>query len=202
MFDKKLLDETIETSLKARESLHCELQEMNAYSKEEDDAFCAKTDKIKELRKYIAEKDFVLKDLYLLLAADFENYKRRNNSIVDTTKAATKQELLVKFLDIYDSMERMLAHIQRYENNEIISRELSGFSMIVENLKKVFEAEGFTKIECACGDTYDVNYHEAIAARNIEAFEKYSPNSVVDIYQTGWMFNGKLVRPVKVIVGK
>lgn len=164
-----------------------------------NDSGCAKQHL--QLANWLKElKD--IKTKYTYLAADFENYKRRSATIIENTKNTEKCKLALKFLDTYDSMERMLKHIDKFSSNETISRECSGFNMIVENFVKALESEGFTKIDCNCGDKFDVNYHEALATRDIQANENYKPDDIVEIYQSGWLLNGDLVRPTKVVVGK
>ena len=77
----------------------------------------------------------------------------------------------------------------------------TGF-FILKKMTDCLTALGFEKIECSCGDKFDVNTMEAISTRGIRDDEGYDPDDVVEIYSYGWRKNGKIVRPAKVIVGK
>ena len=60
---------------------------------------------------------------------------------------------------------------------------------------------GATRIETKCGDKFDVNLHEAIATQSI-IDSAYKSDEIVQIFQSGWLLDNKLLRPTKVVVGK
>lgn len=159
------------------------------------------------------------KDKYLYLMSDFDNYKKRIEIEKGLTEAAAKAEILLDLFRIVDDMERLLKSIDENASNvnlndpdevsrEVVESECArenehiGFKLIYENLIKLLESKGCKKIECTYGDKYDWKWHEAISTRKIADDEGYDPGDIVEIYQTGWTVDGKLLRPTKVVVGE
>lgn len=145
-----------------------------------------------------------LKTRYQYLASDFSNYKRRTEEKLSTIKKEANKDLILKFLNIVDDMNRLM--IQCYLNDlsynprDNIDVITSGFQLIYENLIKVLESEGCTQIDVSYGDKFNPEFHEAISTRDIRDDEDYNSGDICEIYQSGWMFNENLLRPVKVVV--
>lgn len=141
---------------------------------------------------------------YQYLASDFSNYKRRTEENIDSIKKESNKEIILKLLNTVDDMERLMkqCHLNElsYDPKDNIDVITSGFQMIYENLIKILESEGCQKIEVSYGDKFNTEYHEALFTRDIRDDEGYDPGDICEIYQSGWMFNGKLLRPVKVVV--
>ena len=58
---------------------------------------------------------------------------------------------------------------------------------------------GIQKID-ALGKKFDPNFHEAV--REVDAPEGTEPGVVAEQYQTGYMLNGKMLRPAQVAITK
>jgi len=146
----------------------------------------------KQLADWLSElKD--IKNKYAYLAADFDNYRKRTLKAEQTARDKAEEDTTLHFLRVYDDLERLIANLK---NNDV------GFNIVVKALEQMLNDHGFEKIDCKCGDKFDVNTMEAISTRSISENEKCSLDDVVDIYQSGWMHNGKMIRPTKVVVGK
>ena len=145
-----------------------------------------------------------LKIRYQYLASDFSDYKRRMEDNIESIKKDSNKEIVLKLLTIVDDMERLMkqCHLNElsYNPRDDIDVITSGFQMIYENLIKLLESEGCTQIVVSYGDKFNPEFHEAVSARNIIDDEGYDPGDICEIYQSGWMINGKLLRPVKVVV--
>lgn len=150
------------------------------------------------------EKYNELKNKYQYLAADFSNYKRRTEENIDIIKKESNKEIIFKLLTMVDDMDRLLTQCYMnelsYEPKDNIDIITSGFQLIFENLIKLLESEGCQKIEVACGDKFNPEFHEAIWSRPVYEDEGFKPGDICEIYQSGWMLNGKLLRPTKVKV--
>jgi len=160
----------------------------------------------KQLANWLSElKD--IKNRYAYLAADFDNYKKRvvRNEQIVHDKAY--ESVILKFLDIYDDMEKLYNEIKSCRNcnaddNIEIDVDIieSGYSMIFKNLEKLLISLNCEKIPVKQGDKFDVNLMDAISSRKIAENEKYEENDVVEIFRTGWKLNGKVIKPTKVVV--
>ena len=145
-----------------------------------------------------------LKTRYQHLASDFSNYKRRTEESSGMIKKEANKDLILKFLNIVDDMDRLMTqcHLNElsYNPRDNIDVITSGFQMIYENLIKLLESEGCTQIDVSYGDKFNPEFHEAISTRDVRDNEGYDSGDICEIYQSGWMINGKLLRPVKVVV--
>lgn len=145
-----------------------------------------------------------LKTRYQYLASDFSNYKRRTEENLSTIKKEVNKDLLLKYLNIVDDMDRLMiqCHLNdlSYNPKDNIDIITSGFQMIYENLIKLLESEGCIQINVSYGDKFNPEFHEAISTRDIRDDEYYESGDICEIYQSGWMLNEKLLRPVKVVV--
>lgn len=144
--------------------------------------------KIAELEKECAE----WKDKYLRCIAEFENYRRRSNEEkADWIKMAT-QKFALEICEVADNFERALKQVSEDKKDDSF---VKGMMMIAEQLKRVMEKEGITKID-ALGKPFDPVIHDALAHIPSE----YEENTVAAIIQNGYMMYDKLLRPARVAV--
>ena len=144
--------------------------------------------KIAELEKECAE----WKDKYLRCIAEFENYRRRSNEEkADWMKMAT-QKFALEICEVADNFERALKQVSEDKKDDSF---VKGMMMIAEQLKRVMEKEGITKID-ALGKPFDPVIHDALAHIPSE----YGENTVAAIIQNGYMMYDKLLRPARVAV--
>ncbi len=152
----------------------------------EDDNILAE---IEEYRKEAEE----YKDKYLRLAAEFDNYKKRQNRIFDEMVSAAQDALLHRVLSILDNFERALESMKDEVDKETV---IEGVELIYKQLQDLLEAEKIIEI-CPVGECFDPNVHEAVSVIPCEEDEK-----VVEVIQKGYKRGDRLVRPARVIVGK
>ncbi|MDD3633207.1 MAG: nucleotide exchange factor GrpE [Candidatus Cloacimonetes bacterium] len=152
-------------------------------------------DKEQELVKRIAELEKECaewKDKYLRCIAEFENYRRRSNEEkADWIKMAT-QRFALEVCEVADNFERALNQVSEDKKDDSF---VKGMMMIAEQLKKVMEKEGITKID-ALGKPFDPAIHDALAHIPSE----YDENTIAAVIQNGYMLYDKLLRPVRVAV--
>lgn len=138
------------------------------------------------------EKD---KQDYLMLMADFDNYRKRMlREKADLLKNAAERTLL-GLLPIVDDFERGLA-ASTHEDGEAMRK---GMELIYNKLIKYLESNGVKAME-STGVPFDADLHEAIAA--IPAPSEELKGVVIDTTQKGYMINDKVLRHAKVAVGE
>ncbi len=138
------------------------------------------------------EKD---KNDYLLLAADFDNYRKRMmREKADLLKNAAERTLL-GLLPIVDDFERGLAASASEDADSI----RKGMELIYNKLIKYLEANGVKAME-STGEPFNADFHEAIAT--VPAPSDDLKGKVLDTTQKGYMINDKVLRHAKVAVGE
>jgi len=147
------------------------------------------TQKIAELEKQISE----LKDALLRKAAEFENYKRRNESDQLNILKYAAESFIRNILPIYDDLERSLSHIDEANNSDSTKK---GLLLVLEKFGKILENQGVKKID-AKGKPFDVHLHEALMQQPAEGV---APHTVLDVLEPGYMYKDRVLRHAKVIV--
>lgn len=152
-------------------------------------------DKEQELVKRIAELEKECaewKDKYLRCIAEFENYRRRSNEEKANWIKMATQRFALEICEVADNFERALNQVSEDKKDDSF---VKGMMMIAEQLKKVMEKEGITKID-ALGKPFDPAIHDALAHIPSE----YDENTIAAVIQNGYMLYDKLLRPVRVAV--
>lgn len=124
--------------------------------------------------------------------ADFENYKKREESKQAEILDFAKEVTVVKLLPTLDTLYQGL----KQAPSEVDENWLNGIKGTLQKLDKVLEEMGVKRID-AYGKPFDPNFHEAV--REVPGEED---GLVVEELQTGFEINGKVVRPSQVVVSK
>ena len=99
--------------------------------------------------------------------------------------------LVLSLLPVLDDLERAL---NSAPENQADGSWVDGITLIYRKLKGALEAIGLSRIE-ASGEPFDPNIHEAVMQG------KGKDGIVIDELETGYMFQDKIIRPTKVVVG-
>lgn len=142
--------------IKRREEELSACCEFNNFTETQYDEFNKKTDTYRECLAVLDKSEFISKDDYMRLAADFDNYKKRTIRDKDITTFQIKEKLISNMLPIIDDFDRLFSSLTSNVSS-------SGLHLIYNNLIKTMSSFGATRIETKCGDKFDVNLHEAIA---------------------------------------
>jgi molecular chaperone GrpE len=154
--------------------------------------------KITEIEKQNSE----LKDALLRKAAEFENYKRRNeNDQLNIIKYAA-ESFIRNILPVYDDLERSLSHIDEAANPAGTAGGFDstkkGLMLVFEKFGKILENQGVKKID-AKGKPFDVHFHEALMQQPAEGV---APHTVLEVLEPGYMYKDRVIRHAKVIVSQ
>lgn len=137
-----------------------------------------------------------LKDKYLRLAAEFENYKRRTSKErIDLFKSAN-QELMAVLLPVLDDFDRARHHTQNTEDAGTIREAVD---IIQNKLNKTLEQKGLASMN-AVGTAFDPELHEAIT--QIPAPSEDLKGKIVDVVEKGYYLGDKVLRHAKVVLGQ
>lgn len=141
---------------------------------------------VEQLRKQNEE----LKDKYIRLVAEFENFKKRNfKEKLDMMKSAA-QDTMSALLPVLDDFDRAA------NSPEGLTE---GIALIHNKLKHAVENKGLKAME-STGEPFDPEFHEAVT--EIPAPTEDLKGKVVDTIEKGYQLNDKIIRHAKVVVGK
>ncbi|MBX0332771.1 nucleotide exchange factor GrpE [Pontibacter sp. HSC-14F20] len=137
-----------------------------------------------------------MKDKYIRLMAEFENFRRRTNKErMDLLKTAN-EDLMSELLPVLDDMERAR---QSMEATKDVDALLQGLELVFHKLKHVTQLKGLKPIVINAGDNFDSDYHEAVT--QIPAPSEELKGKIVDVIEKGYTLNEKVIRFAKVIIG-
>ena len=191
----------MESESKPIESI--DLKESSATTKGEDKGEKAKPQKkvrqpsiTRQLRSEIErlEQDNVqLKDQYIRLLAEFDNFRKRRQ--FESVEAAnrTKKDVLFSLLPILDDTDRLFKHED--ENNEGF---FNGAKLIAEKFRKVLNDMGLKPMDSK-GRKFDPNLHEAVMTMDSPEEEA---GMVVEVIEPGYLLGNEVLRHAKVVVSK
>jgi len=157
----------------------------------------AMKEKLAEAEKKAAEaeeKAAKEHDTYVRLYAEFENYRRRTSQEkLDIVSVASK-DTIIGLLPVLDDFERAIDALAKTEGHETAKE---GTEMIYNKLMGYLKGKGLAVIECK-GQAFDTEFHEAIA--QFPAPSEELKGKVLEVAQTGYTLNGKIIRYAKVVV--
>ena len=123
-------------------------------------------------------------DSYLRLAADYDNFRKRNAKEKETLYAAGKAEAVEKLLPVYDNLERAL---NQATNDEAYKK---GVEMTMTQLVGILNGLG-VEIFGQPGDAFDPNIHNAVMHTEDE---NLGENVISQVFQKGFKLGEKIVR--------
>jgi molecular chaperone GrpE len=146
-------------------------------------------EKIEELLKENEE----LKDKFVRLMADFDNFKKRASKEKSEVIQFGNEGLLKDILPIIDNIERLLT----YSHQEASWKSFQeGIELLLAEIGKTLATYGVEPIE-AMGKPFDPNLHQAMQRSETE---EVAANTIVEVYQKGYVYRGRLLRPSLVVV--
>ncbi len=131
-------------------------------------------------------------DAWLRAKADGENIRKRAQSDIASAHKYAIDNFAGELLPVRDSLEAALA-----TNNATLENMRSGVELTLKQLSSVFEKFKVVEINPA-GQKFDPHKHQAINAVESDA----EPNTVLQVFQKGYMLNERIMRPAMVSVAK
>lgn len=164
----------------------------------QDERFDNLKEELEQCREELAaakETAAEMKDQYLRLQAEWDNYRRRTaKERIELIDNAGK-DILVGFLPVVDDCQRAL---QVLKESDASAAAIEGTELICNKLTAYLKQRGVERIE-ARGAAFDTDYHEAVAQFPVE--DPQQKNTVIDVTQEGYTLNGSVIRFAKVVVG-
>ncbi len=144
------------------------------------------SEETQQLRNQLEE----MKNKYLYLAADFENYKRHSaRERMDLMQTANR-----------DVMAALLPVLDDFDRAEKTAGIPEGIKLIHHKLLQTLRQKGLKQLELQAGAAFDADTQEAVT--EIPVPQEELKGKIVDIIEPGYLLGEKIIRFAKVVVGK
>jgi len=163
-----------------------EVAEDTKETEEVDSADVSESDKLKSDYEQLNSQ-------YMRLAADFENFRKRQEAEREALLRFGTENALKKMLEVLDNFDRANKAL---ENIEDIEKYKESFALLQKQTKDSLNKIGLEEIE-AEGKEFDPNFHEAVMQTPTE---EYAEHTIIAELQKGYKFGDKVLRPTLVNV--
>jgi molecular chaperone GrpE len=135
-----------------------------------------------------------LRDKYLRLAAEYDNFRKRATREREEARHRAQGDLVVGLLEALDDLARF-AHLD--PNTTDAKTIVDGAEMVERKLLKSLAGHGLEVVD-PLDHAFDPNVHEAVQTE--PALSPEDDHMVGRVFQRGFVFNGRLLRPARVVV--
>ena len=126
-----------------------------------------------------------LKDQLLRSQADFQNFKRRNQTARSDGYEDGVREAIAAMLPAIDNLERAIDAAEKHEGGEALS---AGVKMTLNSLMESLKRFGFEEVP-ALGETFDPEKHNAVMREVGD-----EPGKVLEVFQKGYKVKDRIIR--------
>ncbi|HWN06801.1 MAG TPA: nucleotide exchange factor GrpE [Steroidobacteraceae bacterium] len=127
---------------------------------------------------------------FLRAIAELENFRKRSAREVDSARQFGVERFAADLLPVVDTLGLAM------ESAADAATLAEGQEATLRLLLKAFERAGLVPVDPA-GQPFDPSQHDAIV---MQPSADHPPHTVLQVVQKGWMLNGRLLRPARVIV--
>jgi molecular chaperone GrpE len=150
-----------------------------------------------ELERLQAEFD-TLNDRHLRLAAEFSNYRRRQETEMTEAWGRAQADLVRRLLDVLDDLQRVSA-LDPADESVTVNTIVEGVDLVERKFLRALEDAG-VEVIAPEGEAFDPETMEAMM--RVETESEDDDDRVAGVLQKGYRLKGHLVRPARVSVFK
>lgn len=169
------------------------LDEATANNSQEVDSA---TETIEPIERKLESEVADLKDKYLRLYSDFENYRKRTSKERLDLITTASEDILKELIPVVDDFERAF---KANESQEDAVKVREGNQLIFHKLLKTLENRGLKPMENLIGKPFNPDTQEAITS--IPSPNEDMKGTVIDVVEKGYTLGEKVVRFAKVVTG-
>jgi molecular chaperone GrpE len=144
-----------------------------------------------ELERVSAERD-AHKELLQRVAADFDNFRKRQVREREQQALAANERLVLDLLPVFDALELAVDAFDNHEADKV--RE--GVAYVHRALLAALERAGATTID-PYGSPFDPAEHEALLAQPDPTVDE---GVVLQVHQRGFRLGDRVIRPARVVI--
>ena len=134
----------------------------------------------------------------LLIAAEAQNLQRRMQRDIDNTRKFSNDKIIKALIPVMDSFDKALEVIEDDSCEVTIEAMIQGTENTHKIFSKVLEDNGISIIN-PVGEAFDPEQHEAMS---MIASPDHEKNTVVNVFQKGYLLNDRVVRAAMVVVAQ
>jgi molecular chaperone GrpE len=152
---------------------------------------------IETLRKAVADAQEATRsqrDQYLRALAELDNVRKRAERDIESAHRYALERFVGELLPVRDGLEQAVRQGNQADTRVLIEGQQATLKLLDRALDKAS-----VKILDPVGDKFNPAQHEAVLMQPSDTSE---PDRVLQVVQTGYELNGRLLRPARVIVSK
>ena len=164
-------------------------EEITEESKSEEENSEETTEESKTDNKYeeLQKKFDILNQQYVRLAADFDNYRKRQEQERENLIKFGTEKALTKLIEVLDNFERGQKALENVDDCEKVKES---FNLIQKQVYETLQNMGLEEIK-AIGEEFDPNYHEAVMQTPTS---EHPENTVIAELRKGYKMGDKVLR--------
>ena len=144
-----------------------------------------------------------LKDTLLRKTAESENLRKRFEKEKDDAVRYSNKSFARDLLSVLDNFERINGSIasvkDKIDGDANLKAYFEGIAICEKELLSTFQKYGISRVNVSAGDLFNHELHQAMC----EVEDSQQPaGAVVKVFQTGYKYNDRLLRPAMVSVSK
>lgn len=126
--------------------------------------------------------------------AELDNTQRRAKRDVESAHKFALEKFVTELLPVKDSLELGLSAAS--EENAGLEKLREGVELTLKMFTAALEKFGVSEVN-PDGERFDPELHQAMTMQDAPDIE---PNTVLSVFQKGYLLNGRLIRPAMVVV--
>jgi len=136
-------------------------------------------------------------DQCLRLTAELENVRQRHERELEKAHKFALDNFSLELLPVIDSLELGLTAANE-ANADKAKLLTEGSTLTLKLLKTTLKKFGIKEVN-PISEAFDPEFHQAMA---MTESDKVSPNTIINVYQKGYLLNDRVIRPAMVVVAK
>jgi molecular chaperone GrpE len=128
--------------------------------------------------------------------AEMENLKKRTQKDLEDARKYALTSFSKELLPVFDSL--VLGLQAATGDSEDVKKFREGSELTIKQFEALFAKFNIVAID-PLGQPFNAEQHQAMLMQEVEDAE---PNTVVNVFQKGYLLNGRLLRPAMVVVAK
>jgi len=154
---------------------------------------------VEDLQKQLAKAEKKASenwDKVLRIQAEMDNLKRRTQKDLDSAHKYGLEKFAKELLNVIDSLELGI-QAATSDAPEVVKLK-EGSELTIKQFETVFAKFNIEAID-PMGQPFNPEFHQAMSMVPTEDAE---PNTVINVFQKGYVLNGRLIRPAMVVVAQ
>jgi len=154
---------------------------------------------VEELQKQLEEAQKKAQDNWdkaLRTQAEMENMKRRTQKDLENAHKFGLEKFAKELLGVIDSLELGIQAVAG--DSPEVAKLKEGSELTLKQFEAAFKKFNIEALD-ATGKPFNPEHHQAMS---MQPSNEHAPNTVLNVFQKGYLLNGRLIRPAMVVVAK